>query len=88
MSLDISTIYAEQVSLNSLVQNVLYASGTVGAILVVVGLLLIDAGTAAEKTFSTLQSKKHSVSFSALQPIISSGSEFGQPSITSWSMRQ
>ncbi|MFP7674864.1 ammonium transporter [Marivita sp. S0852] len=49
MSLDISTIYAEQVSLNSLVQNVLYASGTVGAILVVVGLLLIDAGTARRK---------------------------------------
>ncbi|MFN3823404.1 MAG: ammonium transporter [Pseudorhodobacter sp.] len=38
-------IYAEQVSLNSLVQNVVYASGTVGAIFVVVGLLLIDAGT-------------------------------------------
>ncbi len=49
MSLDINTIYAEQVTLNSLVQNVLYASGTVGAILVVVGLLLIDAGTARRK---------------------------------------
>lgn len=45
MSLDISTIYAEQVTLNQLVQNLLYASGTVGAILVVVGLLMIDAGT-------------------------------------------
>lgn len=49
MSLDVSSIYAEQVTLNSLVQNVLYASGTVGAILVVVGLLLIDAGTARRK---------------------------------------
>ncbi|WP_424987212.1 hypothetical protein [Microbulbifer sp. S227A] len=49
MSLDISTIYAEQVTLNSLVQNLLYASGTVGAILVVVGLLMIDAGTARRK---------------------------------------
>ncbi len=42
--------YAEQVSLNSLVQNVVYASGTVGAILVVVGLLLIDAGTTRRKS--------------------------------------
>lgn len=50
MTLDISTIHAEQVTLNSLVQNVLYASGTVGAILVVVGLLLIDAGTARRKS--------------------------------------
>ncbi|MCE8526698.1 ammonium transporter [Ruegeria pomeroyi] len=49
MSLDISAIHAEQVTLNSLVQNLLYASGTVGAILVVVGLLLIDAGTARRK---------------------------------------
>lgn len=49
MSLDITTIHAEQVTLNSLVQNLLYASGTVGAILVVVGLLLIDAGTARRK---------------------------------------
>lgn len=50
MTLDVSTIYAEQVTLNSLVQNILYASGTVGAILVVVGLLLIDAGTARRKS--------------------------------------
>jgi Amt family ammonium transporter len=42
--------YADQVSLNSLVQNVVYASGTVGAILVVVGLLLIDAGTTRRKS--------------------------------------
>ncbi len=49
MSLDVGAVYAEQVTLNSLVQNVLYASGTVGAILVVVGLLLIDAGTARRK---------------------------------------
>lgn len=39
------TLFADQVTLNSLVQNLIYASGTVGAILVVVGLLLIDAGT-------------------------------------------
>lgn len=49
MSLDIGSVYAEQVTLNSLVQNILYASGTVGAILVVVGLLMIDAGTARRK---------------------------------------
>lgn len=49
MSLDVGAIYAEQVTLNSLTQNLVYASGTVGAILVVVGLLLIDAGTARRK---------------------------------------
>ncbi|SEL12885.1 ammonium transporter [Roseovarius nanhaiticus] len=49
MSLDVNAIYAGQVTLNSLVQNLLYASGTVGAILVVVGLLMIDAGTARRK---------------------------------------
>ncbi|MEX1234855.1 MAG: ammonium transporter [Roseovarius sp.] len=49
MSLDLGAIYAEQVTLNSLTQNVVYASGTVGAILVVVGLLLIDAGTTRRK---------------------------------------
>jgi len=49
MSLDVGAIYAEQVTVNSLVQNVLYASGTVGAIFVVVGLLLIDAGTTRRK---------------------------------------
>mgnify|MGYP001358340606 CR=1 FL=1 len=38
-------IFAGQVTLNSLVQNLIYGSGTVGAILVVVGLLMIDAGT-------------------------------------------
>jgi ammonia channel protein AmtB len=41
--------FAEQVSLNALVQNLVYASGTVGAILVVVGLLLIDAGATRRK---------------------------------------
>lgn len=37
--------FAEQVTLNTLVQNLIYGSGTVGAIMVVVGLLMIDAGT-------------------------------------------
>ncbi len=49
MSLDVGAVQAAQVTLNSLVQNVLYASGTVGALLVVVGLLMIDAGTARRK---------------------------------------
>jgi len=43
-------LFAAQVNLNSLVQNVIYASGTVGAIFVVVGLLLIDAGTTRRKS--------------------------------------
>ena len=47
---DTVTVFAEQVSLNQLVQNVVYASGTVGAIFVVVGLLLIDAGTTRRKS--------------------------------------
>lgn len=50
MSPDLSMIHAEQVSLNSLVQNLVYASGTVGAIMVVVGLLMIDAGTTRRKS--------------------------------------
>ena len=47
---DTVTVFADQVSLNQLVQNVVYASGTVGAIFVVVGLLLIDAGTTRRKS--------------------------------------
>ncbi|WP_334146436.1 hypothetical protein [Hyphomicrobium sp.] len=43
--MEAESIFAAQVTLNSLVQNLIYASGTVGAILVVVGLLMIDAGT-------------------------------------------
>ena len=37
-------IFAEQVTNGQLLQNLLYASGTVGALFVVVGLLLIDSG--------------------------------------------
>lgn len=41
--------FAEQVTLSQLVQNVVYASGTVGAIMVAAGLLLIDAATTRRK---------------------------------------
>ncbi len=44
MSLDLTTTFAGQVSLSHLVQNILYASGAVGAIFVAVGLLLVDSG--------------------------------------------
>jgi len=37
-------IFAEQVTTASLVQNVIYASGTVGAIFVIIGLMVIDVG--------------------------------------------
>ncbi len=37
-------IFAEQVTVASLVQNVIYASGTVGAIFVIIGLMVIDVG--------------------------------------------
>jgi Amt family ammonium transporter len=49
METEVATLFAGQVTLNSLVQNLVYASGTVGAILVVVGLLLIDAGAIRRK---------------------------------------
>lgn len=44
MSVENATVFAEQVSVDMLVQNLLYASGTVGAIFVAIGFLLIDAG--------------------------------------------
>jgi ammonium transporter, Amt family len=37
-------IFPEQVTTNQLLQNLIYASGTVGALLVVVGLVMLDAG--------------------------------------------
>ncbi|MCB5408516.1 ammonium transporter [Pseudogemmobacter faecipullorum] len=40
-----TAIFADQVTLSQLLQNLVYASGTVGAIMVVAGLLMIDAGT-------------------------------------------
>lgn len=49
MATDAAAPFAEQVSLSMLVQNVVYASGTVGAIFVVIGLLLIDAGGARRR---------------------------------------
>jgi ammonium transporter, Amt family len=36
--------FPEQVTTNQLLQNVVYASGTVGALMVVVGLVILDAG--------------------------------------------
>lgn len=48
--MDLAAIQADQVTLNSLVQNLVYLSGTVGAITVVVGLLMIDAGTTRRKS--------------------------------------
>ncbi|MCH8466756.1 MAG: ammonium transporter, partial [Roseinatronobacter sp.] len=53
MSLNLAAVQADQVSLSSLVQNLVYASGTVGAIMVVVGLLMIDAGTTRNKNLLT-----------------------------------
>ena len=44
MSLDLTTQFAEQVTVNQLVQNLVYASGAVSAIFVVFGLLLADLG--------------------------------------------
>lgn len=49
MIMESAVPFAEQVTLNMLVQNLVYASGTVGAIFVVVGLLLIDAGATRRK---------------------------------------
>ena len=49
MEADVATLFAEQVTVNMLVQNLIYASGTVGAIFVVIGLLLIDVGAVRRK---------------------------------------
>lgn len=38
-------IFPEQVTTNSLTQNLIYASGTVGALMVVVGLVMLDAAS-------------------------------------------
>ncbi len=50
MSLDISTQFAEQVTVNQLAQNVVYASGAISALFVVVGLLLIDVGASRRRS--------------------------------------
>lgn len=44
METEVANLFAEQVSLSMLLQNLVYASGTVGAIFVVIGLMLIDVG--------------------------------------------
>ena len=36
--------FPEQVTTNSLIQNLVYASGTVGALVIFAGLLLVDMG--------------------------------------------
>ncbi len=50
MSLDLSTQFAEQVTVGQLVQNVVYASGAMSALFVVVGLLLIDVGASRRRS--------------------------------------
>ena len=50
MSLDLSTQFAEQVTINQLVQNIVYASGVISALFVVVGLLLIDVGASRRRS--------------------------------------
>ncbi len=50
MSLDITTQFAEQVTVNQLVQNVVYATGAISALFVVVGLLLIDVGASRRRS--------------------------------------
>ncbi len=50
MSLDTTTQFAEQVTVNQLVQNVVYSVGAVSALFVVVGLLLIDVGASRRRS--------------------------------------
>ena len=68
MSLDLTTQFAEQVTVNQLVQNVVYASGAISALFVVVGLLLIDVGAADGGVDSTPPLKNWSASSLALPP--------------------
>ena len=54
MAIEIATVFADQVSVGQLLQNLVYASGVVGAIFVVVGLLLIDiGGTRTQHSFNS-----------------------------------
>jgi len=54
MTIETATVFAEQVSVGQLLQNLIYASGVVGAIFVVVGLLLIDiGGTRTQHSFNS-----------------------------------
>lgn len=54
MAVELATQFAEQVSLSQLVQNLVYASGVVGAIFVVIGLLLVDiGGTRKQNAFNS-----------------------------------
>ena len=46
-------VFPEQVTTNSLAQNIVYASGAVGAIFIVAGLLLVDLGGVGASTSST-----------------------------------
>lgn len=50
MATEAAAPFAEQVTVSMLVQNVIYASGTVGAIFIVIGLLLIDVGGARRRS--------------------------------------
>ena len=54
MAIEIATVFPDQVSISQLLQNLVYASGVVGAIFVVVGLLLIDnGGSRAQHAFNS-----------------------------------
>jgi len=50
--------FPEQVTTNQLVQNVVYASGAVGAIMVLVGLILIDAGGLRRRSIANAVAEK------------------------------
>jgi Amt family ammonium transporter len=56
--LQTAEVFAEQVTTNQLVQNTVYASGTVGAIFVLVGLLLIDAGGLRRRNIANATAEK------------------------------
>ncbi|MGB3750829.1 MAG: hypothetical protein WA945_04630 [Arcobacteraceae bacterium] len=54
MVIETATVFPDQVTIGQLLQNLIYASGVVGAIFVVVGLLLIDiGGTKAQHAFNS-----------------------------------
>ena len=56
--LQTAEVFAEQVTTNQLTQNLVYASGTVGAIFVLVGLLLIDAGGLRRRNIANATAEK------------------------------
>ena len=72
METEVANLFAEQVSLGMLVQNLVYASGTVGAIFVVIGLMLIDVGGVRRRNIFNVTIEKMVGFFTKIQILMTS----------------